>query len=134
MRKSRPTAPEIGVERELRDDEDAAANSADVSVHTSRLVLENAQADDFLREFFRGLPRILRADAEQDEIPLADGARLHTLDGDGCLLDAREDSFHYFPAFMRLTALKSACSEAVMISVSMPAPQVIFPSVPVMPM
>ena len=39
----------------------------------------------------------------------------------------------YFPAFIRLMALNSAWIEAVMISVSSPAPQLIFPSAPVIP-
>lgn len=41
--------------------------------------------------------------------------------------------FSYFPAFMRLMALIRAWMDAVMISVSMPAPQVMWPSSFVMP-
>ena len=41
--------------------------------------------------------------------------------------------FSYFPAFMRLMALIRAWMDAVMISVSIPAPQVIWPSSFVMP-
>ena len=41
---------------------------------------------------------------------------------------------YYLPAFMRLMALIKAWMDAVMISVSMPAPQVMWPSSFVMPM
>ena len=117
----------------MRNNEDAAADGCDVAIHAPLLVLEDAQVHDFFRELFRNGLRVLRANAEQHEIALPDLAVYLALDRDGCALDARDDRAHYLPAFMRLTALNSAWMDAVMMSVSMPAPHVTLPSLPVMP-
>ena len=82
-----------GDERELADDEDAAADVADGAVHEAGVVGEDAERDSFFGEPADVVFGVTGGDAEEDQEAAFDGAAHGAVDGDAGGGDALEDEF-----------------------------------------
>jgi hypothetical protein len=69
-----PAFAAIGVESELRDDQQGAAGLADIEIHLSGLVREDAQSEEFVDEIVRAGGGIGPGDAEKDKQSSANGS------------------------------------------------------------
>ena len=86
--------PAVRRERELRDDEQRAADIGEREVHPARVILEGAQAADFLRELVGVGVGVVAQDPQQDEEPAADLRHLLASDRDARATHALDDRFH----------------------------------------
>lgn len=87
-------ARKVGVERELRDDEERAADIFEREIHLARRVGKDARTTDFLCEALRLFFPVCRSHAQKDEKALSDLARHCAVNGDGGLLHPRHDCPH----------------------------------------
>ena len=89
--------PRVGVERELRDDEDGTARLAGRAVHlplTVACTLEDANHRHLAREPLQLGPGVVRGDAEVHEETTLDRTDQGAVHGDGGTQDTLEDGAH----------------------------------------
>lgn len=90
-----PTAlAAVAVQRELADNQHAAADLDDVTVHLAGFVLEDAQARQLVGEPFRLLGSVAMGDAQKDQQAAADLADDFAVDFDAGLGNSLQDGTH----------------------------------------
>ena len=94
VRKTGTPLFQIGIQRELRDDEHAAADVRKREIHLARRIGKDAQMHDLLRETRRVRLRILRRNAEENQIPAVDLTAHLAVDADIRRIDPRHHRAH----------------------------------------
>jgi hypothetical protein len=91
----------VSIERELRNDKRGGADLHERAVHFSRVISEDAQVGDFLREILSRFRRIVAAHAEQDQHARLNFPGYPRIDGDASPGNTLDDGAQDIPLFRR---------------------------------